>query len=48
LDLANITLFKKISDEIKDGYVVYGGDKHIKINDIEFVNFREMASIFST
>jgi len=44
----NITLFKKISDEIKDGYVVYGGDKHIKINDIEFVNFRDMASIVAT
>lgn len=42
----NITLFKKISSEIKSGYVVYGGDKHIKINDIEFVNFRETASIF--
>jgi len=42
----NITLFKKISAEIKNGYVVYGGDKHIKINDIEFVNFKEMSNIF--
>jgi len=42
----NITLFKKISNEIKDGYVVYGGDKRVKINDIEFINFRETGDIF--
>ena len=41
----NIKLFQKISDDIKGGYVVYGGDKHVKIDDTEFINFREVSSI---
>ena len=41
----NIKLFKKLSDEIKDGYVVYGGDRQVKTGDAEFIGFRESSSI---
>jgi predicted AAA+ superfamily ATPase len=41
----NITLFKKLSDNIMDGYVIYGGDKRIKIKDTEFVGFREASRV---
>jgi predicted AAA+ superfamily ATPase len=40
----NIKLFRKLSDNIIDGYVVYGGDKSVKIEDTEFVNFRDISS----
>ena len=43
----NIKLFRKLSDSINGGYVVYGGDKRIAIEDTEFVNFREVASILA-
>jgi predicted AAA+ superfamily ATPase len=41
----NIKLFRKLSKDIKDGFVIYGGDKSIKIEDTEFINFREISSI---
>jgi len=41
----NIKLFQKLSDDIKNGYVVYGGDKRINVEDTEFVNFREISSV---
>jgi len=41
----NIKLFRKLSDGITGGYVVYGGDKNVKIEDTEFVNFRDISSI---
>lgn len=40
----NIKLFRKLSDDITGGYVVYGGDRNIKIEDIEFVGFRDISS----
>ena len=43
----NIKMFRKLSDSIKDGYVVYGGDVRVKIEDTEFVNFREVSSILT-
>ena len=42
----NLKLFQKLSYDIKDGYVVYGGDRHVKIEGTEFVSFREASSIF--
>ena len=42
----NIKLFQKLSGDIKNGYVIYGGDKHIKIEDTAFINFREVSSLF--
>ena len=41
----NIKLFQKLSGNIKAGYVVYGGDKCVKIEDTEFINFREVSSV---
>ena len=41
----NIKLFQKLSDDIKGGYVIYGGDKRVKVENTEFVNFREISSI---
>jgi len=40
----NIKLFRKLSDNVTNGYVVYGGDKSVKIEDTEFVNFRDISS----
>ena len=40
----NIKLFQKLSDDIKSGYVVYGGDKRVKIEDTEFIDFREIST----
>jgi len=40
----NIKLFRKLSDNIAVGYVVYGGDKSVKIEGTEFVNFRDISS----
>jgi uncharacterized protein len=40
----NIKLFRKLSDNLTNGYVVYGGDKCVKIEDTEFVNFRDISS----
>jgi len=40
----NIKLFRKLSDNIAEGYVVYGGDKSVKIEETEFVNFRDISS----
>jgi predicted AAA+ superfamily ATPase len=37
----NISLFKKLSDNINEGFVVYGGDKRFMIEDTEFVGFRD-------
>ncbi len=39
----NIKLFRKLSDGATGGYVVYGGDKSVKIEDTEFVNFRDIS-----
>jgi predicted AAA+ superfamily ATPase len=40
----NIKLFRKLSDNIAGGYVVYGGNKSVKIEDTGFVNFRTFSS----
>ena len=40
----NIKLFQKLSDAIKNGYVVYSGDKRVNIEDTEYVNFRDISS----
>ncbi|MCL2128346.1 MAG: ATP-binding protein [Treponema sp.] len=39
----NIKLFRKLSDCINGGYVVYGGDKRIRIDDTEFINFKDVS-----
>jgi predicted AAA+ superfamily ATPase len=41
----NIKLFQKLSSDIKSGYVIYSGDKRVKIEDTEFVNFRESLGV---
>ena len=43
----NIKLFKKLSNSINDGYVVYGGDKRVRIENTEFMNFREIPEILT-
>ncbi|MCL2066050.1 MAG: ATP-binding protein [Treponema sp.] len=40
----NIKLFQKLSEDIKNGYVVYGGDKQANIEGTEFINFREVSA----
>ena len=41
----NLQQFRKLSEDIKSGYVVYGGDKRVKMEDTEFINYRDIASI---
>ena len=43
----NLKLFSRLSDTIKNGYVVYGGDKQVKIEGTEFVNFKDLSSVFN-
>ena len=41
----NIQLFRKLSNDINGGYVIYGGDRRAKIGDTDFVSYREVSSI---
>ncbi|MDR2579935.1 MAG: ATP-binding protein [Fibromonadaceae bacterium] len=39
----NIKLFKGLSDKVKNGYIVYSGDKNIKTENAEFVSFTKLT-----
>lgn len=41
----NIQQFANFSEKIKDGYVVYGGDKNFETEHATFLNFRDVASV---
>ena len=43
----NINLFQKLSDSIQKGYVVYSGDNQVSIEHLDFINFRELSSVFT-
>jgi predicted AAA+ superfamily ATPase len=41
----NIKLFQKLSKNIKNGYVIYSGENSVKIENTEFVNFRNVCKL---
>ena len=41
----NIKLFREFSPKVKDGYLIYSGDKTFATEHAKFLNFREISSV---